>query len=266
MRFIAHRVFKDGETFDGFDARRLHGYHGVELDIREDGRGDVCINHAPLFLRRRGSAAVSGRALCDAIAVFAECLSTLEVLFLDVKSRSAAEILARKVARSEIPFETVFNCWHPDDVQAVRDVLPEATIFFCVAPIFTERTPRGRLSDLYISNSFPFVTRSSRFQPDDDKDNRHNINVKLISCRTLEADLPEAIDGVCVHRIFRSPALMAFIAQRGLKAAFYGLPSRGHPRTRALAPHADFAIVRKESPLRSAILRASARHSHDRAA
>jgi hypothetical protein len=266
MRYIAHRVFKDRETFDGFDARRLDGYHGVELDIREDGRGDVCINHAPLFLRRRGIRQTSGRALCDAVTLFAESISTLEVLFLDVKSRAAAEILTRKVARAEIPFETVFNCWHRDEVQAIRDVLPAAAIFFCVAPIFTERTPRGRLSDLYISNSFPFVSRSSRFQPDDEKANRHNINVKLISSRTLEADLPEAIDGVCVHRIFQSPSLMAFIAQRGLKSAFYGLPSRAHPRTQALAAHADFAIVRKESPLRSALLRASARHSHDKAA
>ena len=39
MRFIAHRVFRDGETFDNVDAGRLAGYHGVELDVRDDGEG-----------------------------------------------------------------------------------------------------------------------------------------------------------------------------------------------------------------------------------
>ena len=267
MKFIAHRVFKDGETFDGFDAHRLAGYHGVELDIREDGRGGVCINHAPVFLRRRGPADLSGRALCDAVALFAENCPSLELLFLDVKTLAAAEILADKVAKAEIPFTTVFNCWHADEVRAIRERLPHATVFFCVAPIFASRAPKGRLNDLYVSNSFPFISRSSRFMPDEEKGNGHHINVKLISSRTLEASLPEAIDGVCVHRIFRSAALMEFIAARGLKAAFYGLPSRSHPRTQALDGCADYAIIRKESrPLRQGLRRASATHSRDRAA
>lgn len=266
MKYIAHRVFKDGETFDGFDARRLDGYHGVELDIREDGRGGVCINHAPVFLRRRGPVNLSGRSLCDAVALFSESCPSLELLFLDVKTLAAAEILADKVAKAEIPFQTVFNCWHVDEVRAIRDRLPDATVFFCVAPIFSARAPRGKLNDLYVSNSFPFISRSSRFQPHDDKANGHHINVKLISSRTLEATLPDAIDGVCVHRIFRSNALMEFIASRGLKAAFYGLPSRAHPRTQALADVADYAIIRKESPLRRGFRRASTTHSRDRAA
>jgi hypothetical protein len=266
MKFIAHRVFKDGETFDGFDARRLDGYHGVELDVREDGLGGVCINHAPVFRRKRGPVDLSGRALCDAVALFAENCPSLELLFLDVKTLAAAEILADKVSKAEIPFRTVFNCWHADEVRAIRQRLPEATVFFCVAPIFSARAPKNRLNDLYVSNSFPFISRSSRFQPQDDKANGHHINVKLISSRTLEASLPEAIDGVCVHRIFRSAALMEFIAARGLKAAFYGLPSRGHARTQALADVADYAIIRKESPLRTGFRRASATHNRDRAA
>lgn len=265
MKFVAHRIFKDGETFDGFDARRLDGYHGVELDIREDGRGGVCINHAPLFRRRRGPLDQSGRGLCDAVALFAENCPSLELLFLDVKTLAAASILAEKIAKAEVPFRTVFNCWHADEVRAIRARLPEATVFFCVAPIFGSRVPR-RLSDLYLSNSFPFVSRSSRFQPDDEKTNGHHINVKLISSRTLEASLPEAIDGVCVHRIFRSPALMDFIAARGLKVAFYGLPSRSHPRTRDLDGVADYAIIRKEGPLSAVRRRVAATHSHDRAA
>lgn len=266
MKFIAHRVFKDGETFDGFDAHRLDGYHGVELDIREDGRGGVCINHAPVFRRRRGPIDLSGRALCDAVALFAESCPSLEVLFLDVKTLAAAEILAEKVARAEIPFQTVFNCWHAEEVRAIRARLPDACVFFCIAPIFAARAPKGRLNDLYVSNSFPFICRSSRFQPVEDKANGHHINVKLISSRTLDATLPDAIDGVCVHRIFRSAALMEFIAARGLKAAFYGLPSRAHPRTQALADCADYAIIRKESPLRKGFRRPSPTHTHDRAA
>ena len=266
MKFIAHRVFKDGESFDGFDAQRLLGYHGVELDIRDDGHGGVCINHAPLFRRRRGPVDLSGRALCDAVALFAESCPTLETLFLDVKTQTAASILAEKVGRAEIPFGTVFICWHADEVRAIRERLPEATIFFCIAPIFTGRVPRGRIRDLYVSNSFPFVSRSSRFQPDDEKENRHNINVQLISRRTLDATLPDGIDGVCVHRIFHSAALMAFMEARGLKAAFYGLPSRAHPRTQALSGCADYAIIRKEGPVSRVRRRAEATHSHDKAA
>jgi hypothetical protein len=135
-----------------------------------------------------------------------------------------------------------------------------------VAPIFSSLAPKWRLNDLYVSNSFPFISRSSRFQPDDEKANGHHINVKLISSRTLEASLPDEIDGVCVHRIFRSAALMEFILARGLKLAFYGLPSRAHPRTQALADCADYAIIRKESQIRQGLRRASATHNRDRAA
>ena len=266
MKFIAHRVFKDGESFDGFDARRLHGYHGVELDIRDDGRGGVCINHAPLFRRRRGPVDLSGRALCDAVALFAESCPSLETLFLDIKTLTAASLLAEMVGRAEIPFGTVFICWHVDDVRAIRERLPGATIFFVLAPIFSSRIPGGRVRDLYVSNSFPFVSRSSRFQPNDEKANRHNINVQLIPRRSLDATLPEGVDGVCVHRIFHSAALMSFIEARGLKAAFYGLPSRAHPRTQALRDCADYAIIRKEGPVSRGRRREEATHTHDRAA
>jgi hypothetical protein len=266
MKFIAHRVFGDGETFDALDAGALDGYHGVELDVRDDGEGGVCINHAPVFRRRRGPVDLSGRSLADAISVFGENLPSLEFLFLDVKTQAAAGILGEMVARGEVPFRTIFNCWHEEEVRSLRARLPGATIFFCVAPIFTRRLARRRFNDLYLSNSFPFFRKSGRFQPDDGKENRHNINIKLICPEALEASLPDAIDGVCVHRIFHSPRLMAFVARRGLLSAVYGLPSRSHPRTDALRGEADYAIIRKEPPLREARRRPSATHSHDRAA
>jgi hypothetical protein len=266
MKFIAHRVFRDGETFDSLDAERLQGYHGVELDVRDDGRGGVCINHAPLFRRRRGGHDLSGRTLSDAVAVFGDNMPSLEFLFLDVKTQAAAVILAETVARGEVPFDVVFNCWHVDEVRSIRNRLPKATVFFCVAPIFSKRLARRRFNDLYLTNSFPFFWRGGSFQPDDDKQNRHNINVKLISPETLKANLPDAIDGVCVHRIFHSAPLLDFVARRGLRSAVYGLPSRAHPKTDALRGEADYAIIRKEPPLKAARRRPSATHTHDRAA
>lgn len=261
MQFVAHRVFRDGETFDGLDARRLDGYHGVELDIREDGAGGVCINHAPVFRRSRTALDPSGRGLDDAVAVFAENCPTLRMLFLDVKTSAAAAILAARIACKPLAYETVFLCWHEAEVAAIRASLPRAVIFFCVAPIFASRASRGRPRSLYVSNAFPFVTRTAHFRPDDERPNRHSINVQLVPRNAPELALPDAIDGVCVHRIFRSAALERFIAQRGLMTAFYGLPSRSHPRTQSLAGLADYAIIRKEKPQS-----ATAGHSHDKAA
>lgn len=264
MKFIAHRVFKDGETFGRLDAARLSGYHGVELDLRDDGRGGVCVNHAPLF--RRSRVELSGRSLQDAVEVFGESLPSLEFLFLDVKTQAAAAILADLVARGGLPIPAMFNCWHAAEVRTIRDRVPDATIFFCIAPIFTRRLARRRFNDLYVSNSFPFFSRSARFTPDEDKENRHSINVKLICPESLDATLPDAIDGVCVHRIFHSPRLMTLLAARGLKSAVYGLPSRGHPRTQALDGEADFAIIRKERKVKPAPLHPSATHTRDKAA
>lgn len=258
MKYVAHRVFRDGETFDGFDAGRLDGYHGVELDIREDGRGGVCINHAPVFRRARADVDLSGRGLDDAVAVFAENCSSLEMLFLDVKTSAAAAILAARIARRPLGYDSVFLCWHHAEIAAIRSHLPHAVIFFCVAPIFAAR---ARTRSVYVTNSFPFVSRTTRFNPDAEKPNRHSINVQLIARRAPEVELPDAIDGVCVHRIFRSTRLENFIAGRGLMTAFYGLPSRAHPRTQALAGLADYAIIRKEKPQPAAVV-----HSHERAA
>lgn len=266
MKFIAHRVFRDGETFDTLDAHRLDGYHGVELDVRDDGEGGVCINHAPLFLRRGGFADLSGRDLANAAAVFADSVPSLEFLFLDVKTAAAAEITGRLVAEGALTRNVIFNCWHEDEVRSLRAALPDATIFFCIAPIFSSRLSRRRFNDLYVSNSFPFFRRAARFNPDGDKENSHHINVQMICPETLQATLPDAIDGLCVHRVFHSPALMELIHRRRLLSAIYGLPSRAHPKTEALRGEADYAIIRKESALKRLRRRPSATHTHDRAA
>jgi hypothetical protein len=266
MRFIAHRVFRDGETFDNVDAGRLAGYHGVELDVRDDGAGGVCINHAPLFLRRGGLADLSGRGLVNAAAVFVESVPSLEFLFLDIKTAAAAEVTAHLVAQGALPHDVIFNCWHEEEVRTIRAALPNATIFFCIAPIFSSRLSRRRFNDLYVSNSFPFFRRAARFNPDCDKLNSHHINVQMICPETLQATLPDAIDGLCVHRVFHSPALVDLIQRRRLLSAVYGLPSRAHPKTAALEGEADYAIIRKEPGFKRRRLRSAAMHTHDRAA
>jgi hypothetical protein len=248
------------------DASRLDGYHGVELDVRDDGEGGVCINHAPLFLRRGGFADLSGRSLVNAAEMFAECVPSVDFLFLDVKTAAAAEITGRLVAEGVLPHKVIFNCWHEDEVISLRAALPDATIFFCIAPIFSSRLARRRFNDIYVSNSFPFFRQAARFNPNGDKENSHHINVQMICPETLQASLPDAIDGLCVHRVFHTAPLMDLIHRRRLLSAIYGLPSRAHPKTQALEGEADYAIIRKEPALKRLRRRSSAMHSHDRAA
>ena len=137
-----------------------------------------------------------------------------------------------------------------------------ARIFFCIAPIVARRAPRGRLENLYLSNSFPFFWAAERFDPDPDKSNRHNINVRLISSRRGDAALPDGVDGVCVHRLFWRPTLAALVAAQGLEVAVYGLASRAQAAAQAARGPVAYAIIGE----RRDALRASARRSHRRSA
>jgi hypothetical protein len=263
MKFVAHRVFRDGERLDAFDPACLDGCHGAELDVRHDEAGQAVVQHSPVFAARRRRPG-EDRSLREAVRLIADRAPDLGVLFLDVKTRPAAEAAARMVLRERPAQEIVFACWHHDEVAAIRAILPRASIFYVVAPIFASRAPRGGFGDLYLSNSFPYLIRSHRFTPKLEKVDRHGINLKLISKRTLAAQLPEGVDGVCVHRIFQSGPLAAFAAGRGLGMAVYGLrpPAESGAPAGLRVEGAEFAIIKR----RGASRRTEAMHSRDRAA
>lgn len=244
MQIIAHRLYRDDQTLEQIDERRIASSQGVELDLRHDANGDVVIQHAPVFRTPIGSRFAPRKPLDAAIGLLSEVGAELQTLLLDVKTEEAAGLAAARIARLKPRFDVAFACWRAEEVAAIRESLPGALVLFCVAPIFLRRGPRGRLRDLYVSNSFPFIASSRSFRPHAEKPNRHNINVKLICSRRLAARLPRGVDGVCVHRVFHGPQLIDFAAARGLRTAVYGLKGAEHWRTRALEDIADFAIVK----------------------
>ena len=245
MRFIAHRVFGDHQPIQPIESVRSLPLHGVELDVRLSTSGEPVIDHAPVFMLRSHRRAQIPKSFHAAIHFLSTRLPTLEYVLLDIKSGEAASAVGLYLAgRDDLPFEVIFNCWHADDVLALKAALPDAFVLFCLAPVFTRRIPRGRFRDLYLFNSFPFVHSRQGFRPKEDKPNRHNINVKLISRETLNAYLPRAIDGLCVHRVFCAPELVAFAQSRGLKVAVYGLRYEKPAMLDRVRPFADFAMVR----------------------
>lgn len=262
MRLIAHRVFRDGARLDACDTHRFGAYDGVELDLRLNRQGRLVVEHAPVFRARLRRAEPCENGFEDALTLLASAPTPPQTLFLDVKCQAAASAAARRVAESPPCRDIVFTCWRADDAAAVRAILPDARIFFCVAPIVARRAPRGRLENLYLTNSFPFFWAAERFEPDPAKSNRHNINIRLISSRRGEGGLPEGVDGVCVHRLFWRPTLAALAAAQGLEAAVYGLASRAQAIAQAAVGPVAYAIIGE----RRDALRASARRSLRRSA
>lgn len=244
MQVIAHRVFEDSRPVSWMDRLDLAAFEGVELDIREDGAGHAMVEHSPLFRVRHARRRRVLKPLNATLDYLGEQAPHLQLAMLDVKCEAAAQLAARHVADTGLPFEVLFNCWHASEVRAIREVLPDARILFTVAPILARRVPRGRYRDLYLSNSFPFVRSSLRYSPRAEKPNRHNINVKLISTAQVTAVLPRRIDGLCLHRYFWSEELSDYARAHGLRTAVYGLPSRSHRKLGRLSGRADYAIVR----------------------
>jgi glycerophosphoryl diester phosphodiesterase len=243
IRLIAHRVFADEAPLAPIRLAGGAPCHGVELDIRCAPNGEAWVYHAPVFQFRTERKKRVPKPLHEAIRFLADHTPWVETVLLDVKSIEAAAAVSRQLAYDPPPFETVFTCWHADEARILRERLPEAEILFCVAPIFARRAPR-RLRDLYLYNSYPFVSSSRRFAPKHAKENRHNINVKLICSRRLAAVLPRQIDGLCVHRIFCSDELAEFAEARDLRVAVYGLDRKRADRVEALSAMADYAIIR----------------------
>ncbi|MFO7856514.1 MAG: hypothetical protein R6V44_15110 [Paracoccaceae bacterium] len=241
-RLIAHRVFDDGAPLGAASVADLDRFDGIELDIRCGEDGEPHIEHAPVFRLRSRRKRVPQRF--DAALEFLSARTPeLRTVLLDLKSAAAADGVGRLLARNPPPFETVFNCWHAADVAALRRRLPSARVLFAVAPIFARRAPRGRLRDLYLCNSYPFLHHRRGYRPPEGKANGHGINVKLISTRRLSAFLPPAVDGLCVHRLFCNADLLDFARARGLGLAVYGLDPDKPERIARVAAFADYAIV-----------------------
>lgn len=260
MKMIAHRAFEDGVPVERFDDRRIAGFDGLELDLRLSAEGRLVVHHAPLFGAAR--ARRCGESLEAALDMIGALQGRPQLMLLDVKCVTAAGATARLVLDRGMERDVLFACWHADEVEAIRAVLPGARVLFCVAPIVAPRAPRGRLENLYLANSFPFFWSAANFTPRIGKSNRHNINVKLISRRRGVAALPRAIDGLCVHRLFWTPSLAAIIAAEGLVAAVYGLRSQAHAQALATARGAfAYAIIGADAAARRATTTQSLRIS-----
>lgn len=242
-RLIAHRVFEDGAPLGAAAVADLDRYDGVELDVRVGEDGEPYVEHAPVF-RLRSRARRAPARFADAMEFLAERTPDLATVLLDLKSAAAADAVGRVLAAAPPPFETVFNCWHAADVAALKARLPGATVLYVVAPIFARRAPRGRLRDLFVSNSYPFLHARRGYRPREEKPNGHGINVKLISTRRLTTFLPPGADGLCVHRLFAKDELVSFARARGLSLAVYGLDPERPDRLSRVARFADWAIVR----------------------
>ncbi|MEM1315460.1 MAG: hypothetical protein AAGI51_12945 [Pseudomonadota bacterium] len=221
----------------------LDRFDGVELDLREGEDGEARIEHAPVFRIRARSRRVP-RRFSEAMAMLARKAPHLRAALLDVKTARAAEQAGAALAAAPTPFQPIFNCWHADDIHALRRRLPDAKVMFVTAPIFARRAPRGRLRDLYLSNSYPFVRSRRLFLPKAEKSNGHAINVKLISKRRLRAFVPPTADGLCVHRLFCTPPLVEFAKERGLELAVYGLDDEDLDPDGRVARAADYAILK----------------------
>lgn len=259
MRLIAHRAFRDGARLDTIDVRRFEGFDGVELDLRLNREGRLVVEHSPIFRAR--STARRENGLEDVLTLLASAPTPPRTLFLDVKCLPAAQAAARRVAAGPVAQDVAFTCWHADEATAVRTILPDARIFFCIAPIVARRAPGGRLGNLYLCNSFPFFWAAERFTPKPEKTNRHNINIRLIGANRAPAPLPPDIDGVCVHRVFWRPTLASMVAALGLEVAVYGLGSSKQALAQAAVGPVRYAIIGSQSAARRATATQSLRIS-----
>lgn len=243
MKYIAHRVFADNRPIEPIRHDGSVRLDGVELDIRSDQSGNPCIDHAPVFQLRSARRAQIPKSFQAASYFLAKRFPELNTLMLDVKSTAAAHSIGRHLATEQHPFKIAFNCWHDDDVQVLRSYLPDAVIYFCIVPIFSRRIPLGRFRDLYVCNSYPFVTSRTGFQPRHSKMNQHNVNVKLISPKRLNIHLPKGINGICVHRLFCNSDVAAYAEERGIGVSVYGLSAADKRKIARYRDFADYAII-----------------------
>lgn len=248
MRLIAHRVIDDRGSLADLAAYRETAFDGVELDVRMDQDGALVVQHSPVFSipkrSRRPDKPRREMALSDALSRLEAVEPAITSVMLDVKSEAAAEAVATLIRNDPPIFQTSFICWHRTDAAIIRRNLPEATIYFCLAPIFSRSLGRVLPDDLYLFNSFPFLARSRRFLPRAVKQNRHNINVRLFGSLRAAGAIPEEADGICLHKLFCSRALIAYARRAGLRVAVYGLSSADAPKVRAFRDLIDVGIIR----------------------
>ncbi len=248
MRLIAHRVIDDRGSLADLAAYRDTAFDGVELDVRLDQDGELVVQHSPVFAipkrARRTDRPRREMALSDALARLSEFEPGIKTAVLDIKSIAAAEAIVEHLKNAPPAFETAFICWHRDDAAIIRESLPDAMIYFCLAPIFSRSLGRVLPDDLYLFNAFPFLARSRRFLPRTVQRNRHNINVRLFGSLRAAGTIPDEANGICLHKLFCSRALIAYARRAELRVAVYGLSSADAPKVRAYRDLIDIGIIR----------------------
>lgn len=253
MRMIAHRIFKDETTVDNFDPAIMSGFDGAEFDLRCGPEGDTVVFHGPV-LRRGRTAAQSAKRLEDMCRLLAAAPDCPRFLLLDIKTLGAAENAAAFVAeRAATVFgdngvETAFLTWREEELRAIRARLPEARIYFVLAPIALRGRGRFLPKNFYVFNRYPYLASASRFRPRLQQANRHNINLRVLAAGA-DALAPGGADGVCFHRMFLTRGVIAKAKAQGLGVAVFGWRSREQALRRPeLAEALDLAIVKTPSP------------------
>lgn len=246
VKLIAHRIFPDRRALDEFDSSRVRDFDGVELDVRLHANGETYVYHSPIFdsrLRRRRNPT---NRFERALELLAELENGPRLLFLDIKCPRSAEQVAGFIRGRNLGFELAFNCWQEPAIDAIRRLLPDAAIFFCIAPIFSKRLAKIMKEDFHVYNRYPFVKAAERFEPDLDRFNGHNINFKIFTEENADLIAPQGADGVCLHRVFFCESLVEFTERRKLKTAVYGIRSRGSRLLKSAGDHIDMAIISGE--------------------
>lgn len=249
MQRIAHRVFNDRGGLSDLTRYREAAFDGVEFDLRLDPDGVLVVRHSPVIAlpRRRSRTSKYGQTSLESALLRLEELDPRpQSVFLDIKCITAAEAVISHIEKTPLKFALNFICWHADEVALIRRHMPNAVIYFCLAPIFSRALGRVLPDDIYLFNAFPYLARSGRFAPRLVQRNRHNINVRLFSSLQSAGAMPSEADGVCLHQLFCSRALALYAKRAGLKVAVYGLSSTEARKARAYRDLIDVAIINEK--------------------
>lgn len=229
-----------------FQPSALQGFDGAEIDIRLDAEGAIAVFHSPILTLARRPARGAVKELGHVLAMLAENDASRRLLFLDVKTKAAAERVGELLERLEPQCDVAFICWHQDALAPLRDAQPEARLFLGVAPYRAARLTRRLPTDFYVFNRFPYVAKARRYRPAERQFNQHNINVRRFDLCDVAASVPRGVTGLCFHKVFFDPRLARAARRRGLEIALYGFTTRRDPKIDRLDRHIDFAIVDPE--------------------
>lgn len=250
MELIAHRVFEDHRAAEAFDPACLKGFDGAEFDLRSGADGETYVFHAPFLTPRKARQRVPHRRLDEACRILATTPKPPKLLLLDIKTLGAAQHAAAFLAAGGLAqaglggTRVMFLAWHLEEVGVLRAAMPDASIFYVIAPIVARRLLRLAPGDLYAANHFPYLASARRFRPRRGRFNTHNINVRLLKGgRAAQRLAPDGANGVCLQKKFYSQDLAVAAKAQGLDIAVFGWKSIAEAKTHALAGTLDLAIV-----------------------